>query len=87
MNKIILLGRLTKDSEVKYLQDENNTAMARYTIAAGTKISKGWKGRNRLYFLCYFWQEYGVRREIFEKGLKIAVRGVFKRAVIPSRRE
>ena len=26
MNKTILMGRLTKDSEVKYLQDENSTA-------------------------------------------------------------
>ena len=31
MNKTILMGRLTKDPEVKYLQDENSTAMARYT--------------------------------------------------------
>ena len=28
MNKTILMGRLTKDPEVKYLQDENSTAMA-----------------------------------------------------------
>ena len=33
MNKTILMGRLTKDPEVKYLQDENSTAMARYTLA------------------------------------------------------
>lgn len=26
MNKTILMGRLTKDPEVKYLQDENSTA-------------------------------------------------------------
>lgn len=36
MNKTILMGRLTKDPEVKYLQDENSTAMARYTLAVGT---------------------------------------------------
>lgn len=33
MNKTILMGRLTKDPEVKYLQDKNSTAMARYTLA------------------------------------------------------
>ena len=29
MNKTILMGRLTKDPEVKYLQDENSTASKR----------------------------------------------------------
>ena len=33
MNKTILMGRLTKDPEVKYFQNENSTAMARYTLA------------------------------------------------------
>lgn len=35
MNKTILMGRLTKDPEVKYLQDENSTAMARYNKRSG----------------------------------------------------
>ena len=33
MNKVILMGRLTKAPEIKYLQDDNKTAMARYTLA------------------------------------------------------
>ena len=37
MNKTILMGRLTKDPEVKYLQDENSTAKGR--------IEKGGKER------------------------------------------
>ena len=28
MNKVILMGRLTKAPEIKYLQDDNKTAMA-----------------------------------------------------------
>ena len=32
MNKVILIGRLTKAPEIKYLQDDNKTAMARYTV-------------------------------------------------------
>ena len=31
MNKVILMGRLTKAPEIKFLQDDNKTAMARYT--------------------------------------------------------
>ena len=34
MNKTILMGRLTKDPEVKYLQDENSTA----TLAAAAYL-------------------------------------------------
>ena len=30
MNKVILMGRLTKAPEIKYLQDDNKTAMARH---------------------------------------------------------
>ena len=31
MNKVILMGRLTKAPEIKFFQDDNKTAMARYT--------------------------------------------------------
>lgn len=40
MNKTILMGRLTKDPEVKYLQDENSTAMARYTLAVDRRYRR-----------------------------------------------
>lgn len=44
MNKIILMGRLSKDPDVKYLRDENNTAMARYTLAVDRRYRKDGKG-------------------------------------------
>ena len=43
MNKTILMGRLTKDPEVKYLQNENSTAMARYTLAVDRRYRKDGK--------------------------------------------
>ena len=33
MNKVILIGRLTRDPEVRYSQGENATAVARFTLA------------------------------------------------------
>lgn len=33
MNKVILMGRLTRDPEVRYSQGENSIAIARYTLA------------------------------------------------------
>ena len=40
MNKTILMGRLTKDPEVKYFQNENSTAMARYTLTLFEELLK-----------------------------------------------
>ena len=33
MNKVVLMGRLTRDPEVRYSQGEKATAIARYTLA------------------------------------------------------
>ena len=33
MNKVILMGRLTRDPDVRYSAGENSTAVARYTLA------------------------------------------------------
>ena len=33
MNRVILMGRLTRDPEVRYSQGEKSTAVARYTLA------------------------------------------------------
>ena len=49
MNKTILMGRLTKDPEVKYLQDENSTAMARYTLAVDRRYRKDGKAETDLF--------------------------------------
>lgn len=33
MNKVILMGRLVRDPEIRYSQGENSLAIARYTLA------------------------------------------------------
>lgn len=40
MNKVILLGRLTKDPEIRYTQSENMLAIARYTLAVDRRFKK-----------------------------------------------
>lgn len=37
MNKIILMGRLTRDPEIRYSQGSNPMAVARYTLAVDKK--------------------------------------------------
>ena len=48
MNKVILMGRLTKAPEIKYLQDDNKTATARYTLAVDRRYGKEMTLRLRL---------------------------------------
>ena len=40
MNKVILMGRLTRDPEVRYSQGENSTAIARYTLAVDRRRAR-----------------------------------------------
>ena len=40
MNKVILVGRLTKDPEVRYTQGENPMAIARYTLAVDRRFKR-----------------------------------------------
>lgn len=73
MNKVILMGRLTRDPEVRYSQGENSTAVARYTVAVDRKSNKD----NEADFIpCVC---FGKAAEFVEKylhkGLKIAITG------------
>ena len=40
MNSVVLIGRLTKDPELKYLPGNNNTAVTRFTLAVDRQLSK-----------------------------------------------
>ena len=40
MNKVILMGRLTRDPEVRYSQGENAMAVARYSLAVDRRFNR-----------------------------------------------
>ena len=40
MNKVVLMGRLTRDPEVRYSQGENSLAIARYTLAVDRRFGR-----------------------------------------------
>ena len=42
MNKVILMGRLTRDPEVRYSQGDNATAIARFTLAVDEDGDRFW---------------------------------------------
>ena len=40
MNKVILMGRLTRDPEVRYSAGDNSLAIARYTLAVDRRFKR-----------------------------------------------
>ena len=77
MNKVILMGRLTRDPEVRYSQGENSSAIARYTLAVDRRFRRNNDGEQSADFInCV---EFGKLAEFaekyFYKGIKLIVRG------------
>lgn len=75
MNRVILIGRLTKEPEVRYLQGNNSMAIARYTLAVDRKFKK--EGEPNADFInCIAFGKNGEFAEKYlHKGIKIAVEG------------
>ena len=51
MNKVILMGRLTRDPEVRYSQGENSSAIARYTLAVDRRFRRNNDGEQSADFI------------------------------------
>ena len=51
MNKVSLMGRLTRDPEVRYSQGENSTAIARYTLAVDSRFRRNYDGEQTADFI------------------------------------
>ena len=49
MNKVVLMGRLTRDPEVRYSQGENALAIARYTLAVDRRFKRDGETDRRFY--------------------------------------
>ena len=78
MNKVILMGRLTRDPEVRYSQGENATAVARYTLAVDRRVSRNnQNGEQTADFIqCVAFGRSGEFAEkYFRKGTKVLVTG------------
>ena len=68
MNKVILLGRLTRDPEIRYSAGDNSTCVARYTLAVDRRFSKGND--------CVAFGKSGEFAEKYlKKGTKMAITG------------
>ena len=76
MNKAILMGRLTRDPEVRYSQGEPPLAIARYTLAVDRRFNRNGDDATADFINCVAFGKSGEFAErYFRKGIKIAVTG------------
>ena len=77
MNKVILMGRLTRDPEVRYSQGEQPMAIARYSLAVDRRFNRNSQdGQTADFINCVsFGRTAEFAEKYFRQGLKIAVTG------------
>lgn len=75
MNKVILIGRLARDPDVRYTQGEEQKCMARYTLAVDRPVRRK-NGKDADFITCIAFGKAGEFAEKYmSKGMKIAVIG------------
>ena len=75
MNKVVLVGRLTRNPEVRYAQGESATAVARYTLAVERRFQR--EGEQTADFIpcVVFGKSAEFAEKYFRQGLKVIVTG------------
>lgn len=80
MNKVILMGRLTRDPEVRYSQGERSMAIARYTLAVDRRGRRDATGDNSQqtadFISCVAFDRAGEFAEkYFRQGMRVLISG------------
>ena len=75
MNKVILMGRLTRDPEVRYSAGESGTAIARYTLAVDRRFKRDGEATADFIRCVSFGRTAEFAEKYFRQGLKIIVSG------------
>lgn len=75
MNKVVLVGRIVRDPEVRYSQGENPTAVARYTIAVDRRFKRDGEPTADFINCVTFGKSAEFVEKYFRKGLRISISG------------
>ena len=76
MNKVILMGRLTRDAEVRYSQGDASTAVARFSLAVDRRFKRDNDEQTADFINCVAFGRTGEFMERFgRKGPKFVVEG------------
>lgn len=75
MNKVILMGRLTKDPDVRYTQS-TNTQVTSFTLAVNRRFVKQGEERQADFISCVSWNKTAeFVSKYFKKGQQVGVIG------------
>ena len=75
MNKVILMGRLTRDPEIRYSQGENPLAIARYTLAVDRRFRRDGEQSADFIQCVAFGRQAEHAERYYRQGLKVVVSG------------
>lgn len=77
MNKVVLMGRLTRDPEVRYSQGESSMAVARYTLAVDRRFNRNNNDEQNADFIgCVaFGKSAEFAEKYLRKGMRMVVTG------------
>ena len=75
MNKVILMGRLTRDPEVRYTQT-NNTLVASFSLAVNRRFARQGEERQADFINIVAWSKTGeFVSKYFKKGQQVSIVG------------
>ena len=76
MNKVILMGRLTRDPEIRYANNANSTCIANYTLAVDRRFKRQGDEQTADFIRCVAMGKGGEFAEKYlHQGTKIVVEG------------
>ena len=75
MNKVILMGRLTRDPDIRYTQGDKPMAIAKYTLAVDRKFKKDGEPTTDFIPCTCFGKNAEFAEKYLRQGTKIAVSG------------
>ncbi len=76
MNVVVLMGRLTRDPEVRYSAGENPLAIARYTLAVDRRFRRDGDQQTADFISCVaFGRAAEFAEKYFHQGIRITVSG------------
>ena len=75
MNKVVLVGRLTRDPEVRYSQGDNATAVARYTLAVDRRFRRDGEPTADFIPCVVFGRSAEFAEKYFRQGMRVSISG------------
>lgn len=75
MNKVILMGRLTRDPEVRYSQGAEPLAIARYSLAVNRRFKRDGEPDADFINIVAFGRNAEFAEKFFQKGQQVSVVG------------